>query len=818
MMKPHVLILHRWRDFFAVYDTYLDHSKCSVTYICSPDGRNSVPPAAAAVRVVDLNETAALAAAANELVEKFGVPERVVALSEMDLDRAADLRVRFRIPGDRPERTAVFRDKLTMYRAVAAYGIALPGFAEAVAESDIAEFAASHGWPVVTKPRVGQCSYGFRRIDGPGELAARQEAWEPALVQEFCADPVIHIDGVWSGAGLGPWRASRYINSCAGFADLGVLGSVEIDDVELNRHIEEFTAEVCRALSPGMPLVLHLEAFLGQDDAGEPRIRFLEIGARTGGAEIPFLWREVHGYDLMEAQTRIQLGEQPSVERLSDDRVGGWLLIAPTAAPPYRVTAAGLAQAADGPYAAVLPEPGSVVANDYGYELGKSRFRFAGAGSDEVERAVLNTVAGFRSTCVPLETTAVRPHILVLHRVRGLSIPYAEVIDHDSYAVTYVCPAAALTAVPSAAAEVIVVDDMSDASVAATQLCGRFGPPHRIVALSEFDLLTAAQLRAEWDVPGDRPDHIRLFRDKLPMGEAIQAAGLAIPGFAAAHAEADVQRFAEEHGYPVIVKPCLGAGSRGVMKLDGPADLASLPALDTEPWLVQQFCPGEIAFVDGVWTGEQLGPWRASSYLDTCLSFAAGGRTLGTVEIDDPACTAALESFADAVFRALSPGSATVFHLEVFLLTDADGAVRIEFLEVAARFAGGETVDLWREVHDYDLVAAAMQTQLGQPPRAHDLAGTAVAGELLVRPPIDPPCTVEAARLYVPDDALRPYAENIPEPGTTITESFGYQGIGASFRFRGPSTTDVRAAIERTAAGLHMHCVPAHSESAAVRV
>ncbi|MEV5650253.1 hypothetical protein AB0L57_18555 [Nocardia sp. NPDC052254] len=815
-MKPHVLILHRWRDFFATYDTYLDHSEYSVTYICSPAGRNSVPPAAAGIRVVDLSDAATTIDAADQLVADFGRPSHIVALNEMDLYRAAELRVRFDTPGDRPERTAVFRDKLTMYRTVAAHGIALPDFAEAVQPSDITDFATRHGWPVITKPRVGQLSYGFQRFDEPGQLPDPGAAWdEPTLVQAFCSDPVIHIDGVWTGATLGPWRPSRYINTCAEFTDGGVLGSVEIDDSETIRRTAEFTATVCRALSPGAPLVFHLEAFLGSGD--DPHLRFLEIGARAGGAEVPFVWREVHGYDLLEAHTRIQLGESPRAEQPGDDRTGGWLLIAPATPPPFRVVEATPAPVPGEPYAAIVPEPGSVVVDTSGYAMGKARFRFAGSRSGEVEQAILDTAAGFRITCAPAEVVAARPHILVLHRVRGLAIPYAEVIDHESNAVTYVCPVSARDGVPPGAAEVIVVDDMSGAAAAATVLCGRHGTPDRIVALSEFDLLTAAQLRAEWNVPGDRPGHILLFRDKLLMGQAIQTAGIAIPEFAAVSTEVDVQRFAEDVGYPVIVKPALGAGSRGVMRLDGPADLASLPDLDTEPWLVQRFCPGDIAFVDGVWTGERLGPWRPSIYLDTCLSFADGGRTLGTVETDDPAYNAELEPFVTSVFAALSPGVPTVFHLEVFLVPASGGAIGIEFLEVAARFAGGETVNLWREVHGCDLPAEAMRIQLGMPPHSHPLADTTVAGELLIRPPLDPPCTVQSTHLDVPD-GLRPYAEDVPEPGTTVTESFGYQGIGANFRFRGPSTAQVRAAIEATAAGFGMHCVPVVSDSEAMTV
>ncbi|MGY4915422.1 hypothetical protein ACWD9K_09365 [Streptomyces sp. 900116325] len=42
-----------------------------------------------------------------------------------------------------------------------------------------------------------------------------------------------HIDGLWSGSRLGPWRASRYVNFCADFTTGAVLGSAEEDDPQL---------------------------------------------------------------------------------------------------------------------------------------------------------------------------------------------------------------------------------------------------------------------------------------------------------------------------------------------------------------------------------------------------------------------------------------------------------------------------------------------------------------------------------------------------------------------------------------------------------
>jgi hypothetical protein len=275
----------------------------------------------------------------------------------------------------------------------------------------VADFAADHGWPVIVKPRRGTASRGVLRFDAPadlGALAALPD--EPRLVETYCADPIFHIDGLWTGTELGPWRASRYLNTCVGFTAGDVLGSVEVDDPELLEALAGFTAGVAGALSD-QPWVFHLEVFVGQGPDAAPRITFLEVGYRVGGAEIPFVWREVHGIDLMSAAVAVQLGQSPELPgaRTGDaaaagreGEVGGWLLV-PTPVPaPCRVTAAGLPAGPEtGPYAAVVPHVGYLIPKAGGYEHVGARFRFRGRTSAEVESSIVKTASRFRLECEP---------------------------------------------------------------------------------------------------------------------------------------------------------------------------------------------------------------------------------------------------------------------------------------------------------------------------------------------------------------------------------------------------------------------------------
>ena len=397
-----------------------------------------------------------------------------------------------------------------------------------------------------------------------------------------------------------------------------------------------------------------------------------------------------------------------------------------------------------------------------------------------------------------------RPHILVIHRSRGPVAPYLERIDHSANTVTYVCAAQVLHRIPRhAAAEVVVFDGAEPVDDAVRGLAGRHGVPDRIIAISETDQLTAAQLRSEFGIAGDPPEHALPFRDKLVMYERTAAAGIAVPAFADAPDHAAISAFTRRHGFPALVKPRLGAASRDIVTLWSAADLTDLPDLRAEPFLVQRFCPDETGSVDGVWTGTELGPWRGSRYFHNCLDFATGENSWGTVEIDDPAFGEQLASFASAVLTALSKGVATVFHLELFLGT-AD-APRLQLLEIAGRMPGAEATHLWREVHGYDLVGAALDIQMGRDPDARPLRDGQVAGQLLVRPPIPPPCVVTATRLEV-TPGYAPYHRAIPAVGQAITEADGYVGIGASFRFRAGTSRAVTEAIGHTLAGFRMDC------------
>lgn len=404
MTTPHIVVVHRWRDRHALYADYVDHATHRVSYITTAMGRESVPASAAdVVEVPATDDLFAVRAALADLARRGGAPTRLVALNEGDLDVAAVLRDELGLPGQGAAELERFRDKLIMVSRVAAAGVPAPAFAAAPDAAAVADFATAHGWPVVVKPRRGTASRGVLRLDGPADLARLTDLdAEPHLVQTFVGDQIFHIDGLWTGTALGPWRASRYVNSCVEFTTGAYLGSVEVDEAELLDRLAPVVAATVGALG-AEPWVFHLELFVGVVAGGVPRFTFLEAGARVGGAEIPFVWREVHGTDLMRAAIDLQLGRAPAWDPPVGGETAGWLLLPVPVPAPCRVLEAGpLPDRGDGPYAWAVPAAGADIPRVGGYEHVGARFRFRGTSSQQVEAAIRKTAAEFRLRCAPI--------------------------------------------------------------------------------------------------------------------------------------------------------------------------------------------------------------------------------------------------------------------------------------------------------------------------------------------------------------------------------------------------------------------------------
>src|SRR5207248_8103198 len=95
----------------------------------------------------------------------------------------------------------------------------------------------------------------------------------------------------------------------------------------------------------------------------------------------------------------------------------------------------------------------------------------------------------------------------------------------------------------------------------------------RLEATIEAHTMPAAQVREACTIPGTSVKTAWLCRDKPSMKQALREAGVPTAASAAASSAAEIRAFAEQAGFPLILKPRSGAGAAGTTRVDDPGQL-----------------------------------------------------------------------------------------------------------------------------------------------------------------------------------------------------------------------------------------------------
>ncbi|HYH52153.1 MAG TPA: ATP-grasp domain-containing protein, partial [Acidimicrobiia bacterium] len=237
-----------------------------------------------------------------------------------------------------------------------------------------------------------------------------------------------------------------------------------------------------------------------------------------------------------------------------------------------------------------------------------------------------------------------------------------------------------------------------------------------VTTSSEYFVTVAAEAAARLELPGPDPVAVGRCRDKRSQRNALAGAGVPVPAFVAAGTPDEAAAAAAVIGFPVVVKPADGTGSRGVRLcrdagevrhhagglLDSGRDERGQPARPAV--LVEEYVSGPEFSVEtfgtevvGV-TAKHLGaaPW----FVETGHDFPA--------EIPPPGGGGRVGAVAVAAVEALGLGFGPA-HTEVRL--DAGGPAVIE---VNPRLAGGRIPTLVRLATGIDLVGATVDAVIGR--------------------------------------------------------------------------------------------------------
>ena len=243
---------------------------------------------------------------------------------------------------------------------------------------------------------------------------------------------------------------------------------------------------------------------------------------------------------------------------------------------------------------------------------------------------------------------------------------------------------------------------------AARSLSSQLGPIHRFFGAYEQLQVPLAEARRELGIEGMSVEAAHNFRDKARMKTVLREAGLPCARHRLAASEAGAWEFAEEVGYPLVVKPPAGAGSQATYRVDGAEALHdALQIVSPEAYggvLLEEFITGEEHSFETISIGGRAVWHSLTRYYPTPLDVMRNPWIQWCIvlprEIDEPQ----YDDIRWAGSRALEAlGMDTgLSHMEWF--RRRDGSVAIS--EVGARPPGAQITTLISRANDIDFLAA----------------------------------------------------------------------------------------------------------------
>lgn len=232
----------------------------------------------------------------------------------------------------------------------------------------------------------------------------------------------------------------------------------------------------------------------------------------------------------------------------------------------------------------------------------------------------------------------------------------------------------------------------------------RHGQPHRIIGILEPLMVQMAQAREKFGVKGTSSRAAELFRDKAQMKDALRAAGLPVARHCLVTSESDARGFAQQVGFPMVLKPPAGMGAKATFRVaDESALLRAVQGMRVNaenPVLAEEFLRGRELSFETVTIGGKPRVHSISHYLPTCLEVVENAWIQWTCllprELDQPVYDKARKlGYAAVEALGLDDG---MTHMEWF--ERADGSLAIG--EIAQRPPGANISLMTGLVHDID--------------------------------------------------------------------------------------------------------------------
>ncbi len=233
--------------------------------------------------------------------------DRIVPLDDFDLEKAAEVREHFRLPGLNISQTRFFRDKLAMRQGARQANLPVPPFTGLFHDPHVQQFMESVSPPWMLKPRSRAAAMGLRKVHTPEELRASLDQLGDDrsfyLLEQFIPGKVYHVDSIVYRGEVLFAQASQYLNPPFEVAHKG--GIFATHTLEYGSPEEQTLLELNEKVLQVLGLqqgISHTE-FIRSEDG---QFYFLETAARVGGAHIADMIEAARGINLWREWARME--------------------------------------------------------------------------------------------------------------------------------------------------------------------------------------------------------------------------------------------------------------------------------------------------------------------------------------------------------------------------------------------------------------------------------------------------------------------------------------------------------------------------------
>lgn len=234
--------------------------------------------------------------------------DRIVALDDFDVEKAALLRETFRISGMGQSTARKFRDKLAMRVAAQNHSIKVPAFTALFNDQEIDNYLNEVQAPWMIKPRGEASAVGIEKC------YTKEQVWDILdrlgskrfnyLIEQFRPGDVYHVDSITFDGKVKFTQVSRYLSTPHTVAHGGGIFRTVTEpyESENTKKLAKLNEEVIKTF--GMQYsATHTEFIRCLDDN---QFYFLETSSRVGGAHIAEMVEAATGINLWAEWAKVE--------------------------------------------------------------------------------------------------------------------------------------------------------------------------------------------------------------------------------------------------------------------------------------------------------------------------------------------------------------------------------------------------------------------------------------------------------------------------------------------------------------------------------